>query len=92
MDVTLLGMVIDVRALHPAKAPYLMDVTLLGMMIDVRALHPRKKNFICISTIYNNFSMVEDFMSLHMIFLNTKYTISFGIVNSQCAVHRFNVM
>ena len=42
MIMTLLGMVIDVRALHPSKALSPMDVILLGMVIDVRALHPLK--------------------------------------------------
>ena len=34
--------------------------------------------------------MVKDFMSLHMIFLNTRYTISFGILNLHLIEHRFN--
>ena len=40
MDVTLLGMVRDVRPLQPEKADLPMDVTLLGMVRDVRPLQP----------------------------------------------------
>ena len=36
MDVTLLGIVTDVRLLHLEKAALPMDVTLLGMLTDVR--------------------------------------------------------
>ena len=42
MDVTLLGMVIEVRLLQPEKASEPMDVTLLGMVIEVRPLQPEK--------------------------------------------------
>jgi hypothetical protein len=42
MEVTLSGMVMDVRATHFRKAPIPMEVTLLGMVMDVRALHPQK--------------------------------------------------
>jgi hypothetical protein len=34
MDVTLSGMVIDVRLLHPLKALFPIDVTLSGMITD----------------------------------------------------------
>ena len=36
MDVTLLGMVTEVRPLQPTKAVRPMDVTLLGMVMEVR--------------------------------------------------------
>ena len=39
MLVTLLGMVIEVRLLHPQNADSPMLVTLLGMVIEVRLLH-----------------------------------------------------
>ena len=40
MDVTLFGIVIEVRDLHPLNASFPMDVTLFGMVIEVRELHP----------------------------------------------------
>jgi hypothetical protein len=42
MEVTLLGMVMEVRALHPQKAFSPMEVTLSGMAMEVRARHPQK--------------------------------------------------
>ena len=42
MLVTLLGMVMDVRPLHPSKAEVPMLVTLLGMVMDVREVHEPK--------------------------------------------------
>ena len=42
MDVTEIGMVIEVRLLQPEKAPYSMDVTELGMVIEARLLQPEK--------------------------------------------------
>jgi hypothetical protein len=38
MDVTLSGMTIEVRELHPPNASFPMDVTLSGMVIEVNAL------------------------------------------------------
>ena len=39
MLVTLLGIVMEVRPVHPEKAPSATPVTLLGMIIDVRLVH-----------------------------------------------------
>jgi hypothetical protein len=40
--VTLLGIVIEVRLLHPEKAFVPMVVTLLGMVTEVRSVHASK--------------------------------------------------
>jgi hypothetical protein len=40
MDVTLLGIVIEVRAEQKVNALFPMDVTLSGMMMDVRVRQP----------------------------------------------------
>ena len=42
MDVTLLGMVTEVRPLHSKKASSPMDVTLLGMVTEVRLVQLSK--------------------------------------------------
>ena len=42
MDVTLDGIVIDVRFVQKAKAEPPIDVTLEGMVIEVRPLQPEK--------------------------------------------------
>ena len=42
MNVTLLGMVTDVKPLQSEKAPSPIDVTLSGMVIDVKPLQLRK--------------------------------------------------
>jgi hypothetical protein len=42
MDVTLLGMLIEVKPVHLEKAYCPMDVTLLGMFIELRPLQPEK--------------------------------------------------
>ena len=42
MEVTLLGMVNEVRPLQPWKAELPMEVTLLGMVTEVRPLQPEK--------------------------------------------------
>ena len=42
MEVTELGIVTDVRLLHPLKAHLPMEVTELGMATEVRLLQPRK--------------------------------------------------
>lgn len=44
MLVTLLGMITDVKAQQPEKAPQSMDVTLLGMVTETKLLHPSKTN------------------------------------------------
>ena len=36
IDVTLFGIVTDVRLLHPPNAPFPIDVTLFGIVTDVR--------------------------------------------------------
>ena len=36
MDVTLLGIIMDVRPLHPEKTELPIDVKLLGMVTDVK--------------------------------------------------------
>ena len=41
IDVTLLGMVTEVRPEQPEKADHPMDVTLLGMVTEVRLEHSR---------------------------------------------------
>ena len=41
MNVTLLGMVTDVKPLQSEKAPSPIDVTLSGMVIDVKPLQLR---------------------------------------------------
>jgi hypothetical protein len=40
MDVTLSGIVIDVRLVQPLNAEVLMDVTLFPIETDVRLVHP----------------------------------------------------
>ena len=40
MEVTELGMVTEVRLLHPLNAWLPMEVTELGMVTEVRLLHP----------------------------------------------------
>jgi hypothetical protein len=42
MEVTLFGMVTDVKLLQPLKAKLLMEVTLFGMVTDVKLLQPEK--------------------------------------------------
>ena len=42
MDVTLLGISMEVKLLQPEKAPLPMDVTLLGIVTEVKPLHPEK--------------------------------------------------
>ena len=42
MEMTLLGIVMLVRDVHPDKAPSPMEVTLFGMVISVRDSHPEK--------------------------------------------------
>ena len=41
MDVTLLGMMTEVKPLQPEKADPPIDVTLLGIVIEVKPLQPR---------------------------------------------------
>lgn len=36
MDVTLLGIITEVKLVHPSKAKSPMDVTLLGIVIEVK--------------------------------------------------------
>ena len=45
MEVTALGMVINVRPLQPQNARSPMEVTALGMVINVRPLQPRNASF-----------------------------------------------
>ena len=42
MDVTELGIVIEVRPLQPLKVQFPIDVTELGMVMEVRPLQPEK--------------------------------------------------
>ena len=42
MDVTLLGMVISVKPVHPSKAEELIDVTLLPMITLIKPVQPLK--------------------------------------------------
>jgi hypothetical protein len=42
MDVTLLGIVTEIKPLHHLKADLPMDVTLLGMVTEVKPLQPSK--------------------------------------------------
>ena len=44
-NVTLSGMVTDVKPLHPWKAYSPIDVTLSGMVTDVKLLQPRKASY-----------------------------------------------
>ena len=53
MDVTLSGMVIEVRVLHSPNASYPMDVTLSGMVIEVRESHPTNALFPMDVTLYS---------------------------------------
>ncbi len=48
MDVTELGIVIDVRLVHPSKADIQMDVTVLGITVF---LHPARNEFVAVSII-----------------------------------------
>ena len=46
MEVTLLGMVTEVRPEQPEKVELSMDVTLLGMVIEVRLEQPEKASLL----------------------------------------------
>lgn len=52
IDVTLLGMVTEVKFLHSLKASESIDVTLLGMVTEVKLLHPLKALSPIFFTIY----------------------------------------
>ena len=51
MDVTLLGIVTEVRLLQPEKVPLTMEVMLLGMVTDVSFLQLEKADSLILVTV-----------------------------------------
>ena len=52
MLVTLLGIVIELRAEHPQKAAYSIVDTLFGMVTEVKLLHPSNKDVAILVTLF----------------------------------------
>ncbi len=45
MEVTLLGIVTEVKLLHSRKAAYPIEVTLLGIVTEIKLLQPEKASY-----------------------------------------------